>query len=460
MSGTQNSYFDGYPVSKKQSIMFFLIVFGTFFDHLDNGNFAIVAPALIKFWHLTLTDIGFISSMYFIGTFIGGIAGGVLADRFGRKAAFLGSVFFFSAFSLLNAFALNVNMYAICRACTGIGIASLTVVSLSYIAEISPGKTRGRWMGLVGVFCYALVPFVMALFKYIIPLSPTGWKWVLFIGALGFIPGIIGILVLRESPRWLVSKGRYKEAEKIMLELIPDIKEIDLSQERQQPKIKISAQLGEIFGKKYIKYSVLLMFAAILYWPASFSIVTFAPSLLIKRGFSIEASLNLALLGSIAAPLGCILSSLVSDRGGRKIPLVTAFIGSGILVVLYGFIKDLNLLYVTYMVFYALVIFLGNLMFSYIPENFSSRVRSTASGIIWSASRPVTAGMQILAPIIIAVYGTVTLFEILGGMFLLGGALVAIFGRRTAGISLEKLHGEESSSDISNNELDSKLAKA
>lgn len=264
------TYFDGYPVSKMQRRIFIIVILGYLFDQIDNLNFGILGPALIKNFGATVQQIAYISSVYFLGMFIGGLLGGTLADQFGRKKTFLYSLFAFSLISFINAFATNVNFLAICRFLTGIGLASMTVVSISYIAEMAPCESRGRWQSLVLLVCSLGIPILTGFFKFIIPLNHEAWRVVFVIGALGFLPGILGVFCLRESPRWLVSKGRYKEAEGIMRELVPGLT-LDLSKEKETPKIKLSLQLAEIFGPKYIKYSVLLIFAAIMFFPATFA---------------------------------------------------------------------------------------------------------------------------------------------------------------------------------------------
>ncbi|WP_434512191.1 MFS transporter [Desulfitobacterium sp. AusDCA] len=433
------TYFDGYPVSKMQRRIFIIVILGYLFDQIDNLNFGILGPALIKNFGATVQQIAYISSVYFLGMFIGGLLGGTLADRFGRKKTFLYSLFAFSLISFINAFATSVNFLAVCRFLTGIGLASMTVISISYIAEMTPCESRGRWQSLVLLVCSLGMPILTGFFKFIIPINHEAWRAVFVVGALGFLPGILGVFCLRESPRWLVSKGRYKEAEEIMRELVPGLT-LDLSKEKETPKIKLSLQLAEIFGSKYIKYSILLIFAAIMFFPATFAFLNLAPALLVKKGFSLEAGLTLAWLGTVGSPIGFILATFLTDKGGRKIPLVVSYIIVGICSMTYGYVGNLNLIYASYMMFYACQGFLGSVLFAYIPENFSNRVRSTASGIVWAIARPATSLLQLLVPIIVLKYGNLILYIILGCFYLAGGIAIAIFGRRTAGLNLEELH--------------------
>lgn len=80
----------------------FIIAF--FFEVADLNSFAYAAPALMKFWHITVQQVAVATSFVFIGSFLGALAGW-FADLWGRRMTFLLSALGFSVFSFLNAFA-------------------------------------------------------------------------------------------------------------------------------------------------------------------------------------------------------------------------------------------------------------------------------------------------------------------------------------------------------------------
>src|SRR6266568_7407244 len=72
------------------------------FDLVDLNTFAYVAPALRSEWGLSITTVGAVTSASFLGMFAGGLLGGRLADRYGRRPTILVAATFYSACSLLS----------------------------------------------------------------------------------------------------------------------------------------------------------------------------------------------------------------------------------------------------------------------------------------------------------------------------------------------------------------------
>ena len=80
--------------------MLVALSFAYFFEFADINSFATTAPKLIKLWGLTVNQIAYVTSLSFVGMFIGSVVASWLADRWGRKTALLWTTLFFSVFSL------------------------------------------------------------------------------------------------------------------------------------------------------------------------------------------------------------------------------------------------------------------------------------------------------------------------------------------------------------------------
>ena len=92
-----------------------------FFELGDLNTFAFAAPAVLKSWHLTIPTLSHIVAATFVGMFIGATTGGWFSDRLGRKRALIATTFWYSGFSLLNAFALGPAGLFVTRLLTGVG---------------------------------------------------------------------------------------------------------------------------------------------------------------------------------------------------------------------------------------------------------------------------------------------------------------------------------------------------
>ena len=172
---------------------------------------------------LSAQDIGTIASFYVAGAVLGALVFGWLTDRFGRRLIFNITLAIYVAGVLLTAFSWNFWSFALFRLVTGAGIGGEYAAINSAIDELIPARLRGRvdlivngsyWAGAaVGAGASLLL-----LSGQFVGLD-LGWRLGFGVGAL---LGLV-ILYLRrfvpESPRWLVTHGREREAEETVGEI-------------------------------------------------------------------------------------------------------------------------------------------------------------------------------------------------------------------------------------------------
>jgi SP family arabinose:H+ symporter-like MFS transporter len=114
------------------------------------------------------------------------------------------------------------NQYVLMRLVGGLGIGISSMVAPTYLAEIAPERIRGR---LVAGYQMAIVTGIFAVFfvnRVILSWGDTqwaeasGWRWMFGIGLVPAVLLAVISLITAESPRWLVIRGRSKEAEVII----------------------------------------------------------------------------------------------------------------------------------------------------------------------------------------------------------------------------------------------------
>ncbi|CCI48594.1 unnamed protein product [Albugo candida] len=162
-------------------------------------------------------------SIFAIGGPIGSISAGHMSTTLGRKKALLiGSVLFVLA-GLIMALACNIYMLIIGRFVVGFASGAVSVVVPLYLGELAPPNLRGA---LGTGYQFAMVIGILAAdilaFGYSAPsegVRHPGWRVL-----MGFtlVPAILQILLsslLTESPRWLLSKNKPKEAAEILRRL-------------------------------------------------------------------------------------------------------------------------------------------------------------------------------------------------------------------------------------------------
>lgn len=103
------------------------------------------------------------------GMLVGGLLFGILADRRGRLSVLLGSILLYSIMNIANAFVSSVEMYALFRFLSGIGLAGELGVAITLVAEIMPKETRGYGTTIVasmGILGAVAAYFVHELFEW------------------------------------------------------------------------------------------------------------------------------------------------------------------------------------------------------------------------------------------------------------------------------------------------------
>ena len=435
----KNNYFDGMAVTGSHAVVFFIIMLAYFFEQMDNWNFGFIAPALIGSKFMTIQEIGLINTCYFIAMTTGGVLGGVISDFIGRRKTFLISIIIFSVASVINGFAENFWVFTIDRAMTGFGVFCLMVCSQTYIAEMAPSESRGKWQGLVAAVGFSAVPVIAIICRMVIPTSAEAWRYIFYFGGLGLIGFVLGIKYLKESPRWLVSKHRVADAEAVIEEITG--RKVDLSEAAKHipVRVKFTDVLGGMFKPQYIKRTLLLMLTFMLTVPAQFAFTVFAPTLIKTKGFSLEDTLMISTIISIGVPVGCFFSSFISDKGGRKIPLICMYACAAVLCLIFGHLDEYWAIAIVGFLLSVMNMGSSFILFSYAAESYPTAMRNTSGGFHNGLARlSVSAAMSII-PIINAQYGFSGVFNTAAFLLFIPLLPVLFWGMRTGGKSLEEI---------------------
>ena len=150
---------------------------------------------------------------FFIGNMIGVLLLGPFSDWFGRKTAYLTTVSLWMVFGISGYFATNRYVWLVIRFFCGAMSLSFNTAKSAYCFELTSGKWKSRVAHYFGELPWQLGHLTLGLLVYIIPNMQT---LELFIGlsALIFMPLWF---ILPESPRWLISKGKLKEGQHVLL---------------------------------------------------------------------------------------------------------------------------------------------------------------------------------------------------------------------------------------------------
>jgi putative MFS transporter len=414
------------------------------FDAFDTGLVTFVVTALTAAWGLTPGQIGAILSIGLLGMFVGAIVSGPTADRWGRKAVFQVTMLFYSVFSLLCAFSPNLTTLLICRFLVGVGLGGETPVVTSLLGEFVPARNRGKVQGLLNTF-WAAGWLVAAVISYFI-IPAAGWQWAFVAGA---VPAFYIFIVRRhlpESPRWLISKGRVKEAEDIVSQIENEISKttelppVNVEEIANLSKSTTKVTIATLFSSKYIKRTIMLWGLWFLGMFGYYGLFSWLPSLFVQAGHTMVKSFLYVLIMQIAYIPNQVFAAYLMDKVGRKKLLVINLFLAGIATVLYGWALGNNIPTVQVILLGIItslfVSAIWGITYTYTPEQYPTSVRATGTGAASACSRVGS----MLAPIVIGAsltsLGIGGVFAIVAGAFVLASLLVGILGMETKGMVL------------------------
>ncbi len=448
------AYFDNMKqIGIKHKHMFWIFSVCYFFDMMDMNMFGSIASSVQASFNLTNEHIAQLSSLSFYGMFFGGLLGGWMADKIGRKKALLYNVLIFSLASWGNALFSNYTVFAICRFLTGFGVIGMNIIAMVYIAEMMPAHSRGKYQGLMAAMGSLGVPFAIIFSAVVVPRSPEAWKIMFMLGGLGIVLFPIGLKWLYESPRWLVGRGRYEEADRVVETMSGEASHLaELGTVCVEAKVSMLETLGFLFSKKQIGSTIALAIMAIGCVVGGFYMANWIVVILVQMGYDLQTVLTFSILGCFGAPLGDYISSKVSDMGGRKIPIVVMLFLAAAMCVISGLMPTVlagTAAVAGYMIMNlfraACATGATTMYWTYLAENLPNKYRSTGTGLIMSLSRVLIGVVTPTVPVLMAMQGVSPMFNVSAAnslFYVIPAIICLIWGGKTAQKTLEQIEAE------------------
>jgi putative MFS transporter len=429
---------DRLPVFSFHRRMMWLLSFCFFFELAGINTFAYAAPAIRAQWGISIATISLITSGTFLGMFFGAATGGWFADRVGRKRALIFSVGWFSAFSLLNAFAWEPVGLFFARLMTGIGLAAMTAIAITYIAEMYPAQRRGAYQGWIMAVGLCGIPIAALVARLVVPAFPFGWRLVFVWGALGIIFPFAA-RNLEESPRWHEKRGQLAEADAI-LQRIETAAERETGTPLSQPlplnPIPRQGRYLDLFAPHVRPRTFMLLAAWIFQTLGFYGFSAFAPTLLVEHGFKLVESLQWVTMMQFAGVPGAFIAGFVSDRWQRKywISLFAVLIATCGL--LYGVTFRAEFIVIFGGLMTMMIQAFAPLLYAYTAECFPTEIRSTGTGFTYGIGRLSNAAGPLLIAFLYTTYGYGSVFTYIAACWLVVAGSVAATGPLTRGRTL------------------------
>ncbi|ABO50053.1 major facilitator superfamily MFS_1 [Desulforamulus reducens MI-1] len=412
---------------------------GWLFDSMDVGLISFVMPALQRDWGLSPAQLGLIGSVGMVGMALGAALSGSFADRYGRKKVILFTLVLFGLATGFAGLATGLTTMLLARFLVGLGLGGELPVASTLVSEISPLLVRGRFVVLLESF-WAWGWIVAALIAYLL-IPEYGWRVAFFIGAVPALAAVFLRQAIPESPRFLIQKGRYEEADAIV-SLMEQQAGMEISKEN-----KTKTQAKENGGTFSDLWSVQLRRRTLTLWIlwlginfGYYGFVMWIPTLLVGKGFIIIKSLQYVLLMTLAQIPGYFTAAYLIEVVGRKVVLTIFLAGTAISAYFFGQSDTVREIMVAGSFLYFFSLGAWGAVYAYTPENYPTISRGT--GVGWAAA--VGRLGAIAAPYLVGVVyqaqgkesGYTTVFLMLTVVFAVTALAVLFLGQETRGRSL------------------------
>ena len=452
---------------------------GGFLFGYDSGAVNGTQDGLSQAFHLVkgswspTNGLGFTVASLLIGCFIGAFFAGRLADLIGRRNTMMLAAALFLAGALVQGAASAQIIFVIARICGGMAVGAASVLSPAYISEVAPAEIRGRLttvqqiMIITGLTAAFVVNYFLAQGAGVSTARFWGgiaaWRWMFLMQAIPAAIFLIALFMIPESPRYLVSKRRTGEAEKVLTSLFgADVARSKLEEIRMTYSEDHRPRLSDIKGRGLLGIRPVvwagIMLAAFQQFVGINVIFYYGATLWQLAGFTESQSLAINIVSGAVSIAACLVTIAVIDKVGRK-PLL--LIGSaGMAVTLFAMVyafshgsldpqgnlvlsKDLGSIAVVaanlYVIFFNFS--WGPVMWVMLGEMFPNQIRGSALAVCgfvqWFSNFLISFSFPVMA----AKLGLTISYTFYGACAVISFFLVQRLVRETRGKELEQMEG-------------------
>ena len=403
---------------------------------------------LQSLWNSSDLFHGFVVvSMALWGTVIGAIFGAIPNDKLGRKRTlvFIGILYLISAIG--SALANGPLSFSFFRFIGGLGIGVSTIAVPTYITEISPAKNRGK---LVGLYQFNLVfgMFIAFLSNYYLNIfDQNSWRYMMGAEAIPAFLYLGFSFFLPFSPRWLISKGENKEAEKILNQINSISKTKIIIREIEDDSKNFSSN-ESIFLKKY-RFILILAFAIAFFnqFSGINAVLYYAPRIFEETGLGKDASLFNSIILGVINIIFTYLGVILIDRIGRKKLMLIGSIGYIISLTIIALSLKSNPFGINSSIFIfsfiaSHAVGQGTVIWVFISEIFPNSLRSKGQAFGSSVHWVLAAIIPAFIPYLLNSIGSQIIFFFFAFMMSLQLLFVLFMMPETKGVSIELLFKE------------------
>jgi SP family arabinose:H+ symporter-like MFS transporter len=415
-------------------------------------------------FELSKLALGWFTSSALVGCILGALVAGVLGDKYGRKPVLIMAAALFFISALGCTIPPSYNFLFSVRIIGGIGVGIASVLSPLYISEFSPPRIRGR---LVALYQLSIVTGILLAYgsNWILQnysvhhtLEPggSGILYKIFVGevwrsmfGMEMVPAIlllVLLLIVPESPRWLIQAGRSKSGKNIL-------EKISGKKVAEEEYGEILSSLGEEKGslrelfRPGLRRALMVAIGLSVFGQLTGinAVIYYGPEILKQAGIQFGNALQFQTMLGIINLVFTLLALLLIDKLGRR-PLLIGGMAAVVLTLLLAgllFLTDTpngTLIVIVLGAYIACIAFsICAVIWVLTPEIFPNRVRGRAMSIATFSNWGTNTIAAYLFPWYVASFGMHIGFFTFGAICLVATLFFWKFVPETKGESLEQI---------------------
>lgn len=310
-----------------QKLLVFATAMTIILDGFDNQVMGGAIPVLMREWHKTRGDFGYVLTAGMVGMMVGGAIGGYLGDKIGRRNALLGSVVTFGVLTIGVAFATDITTLIVLRFLAGLGLGGAMPTATAISSEYVPKRRRPVAVTLT-VIC---VPLGGALAGFIGGYILPRYGWRVLFGVGGALPLVLAAFlfkVLPESPRYLASlQARWGELRTLLGKLGHNV-DADAVFVDSHEKATKKASVGELFVPEFRADTIALLACFLFCFFGAYMGTNWVPSMLDRAKFDVGTASYGLLAWNLGVLFFALIAAFIIPRIGSRVTMLVLAAGS------------------------------------------------------------------------------------------------------------------------------------
>ena len=433
-------------------ILIFSIFLATAFDNMDQATCSFILNMMRMEWNLTAFTASYMPTFALLGTCVGAIFWGMVADRIGRKQALIWTILLFSLTNLIQFRAWSFPQFTITCFFMGFGVGGEIPLAFTLLSEFLPARVRTQAGLVIGILAIVVGYAFSATSAYLLlQVVHADWRTLFLVqGAPALLVVFIRFKV-PESPRYLRSKGQEEAALAVAADVerrtgdYNPLAETEENLHIETTRLSPLASLRTLWKNVYLRRTLGNWVFGFCIGFFEFGFIIWLPSTLKSLGFSDAKSIGYPLLLNMFAIPSALFALYLMRRGGTKIILTLYPLIAGVLTIALGyFLLEAVHQTVVLVLLGGGIFFFGTTLLGIFPlyssEIYPTEVRGAGSG--WSAG--LTRVGSFLGPLIGGLMVELAIsarlqFMFFGAFLLIGAAIMGMYGIQTFRKTLEQI---------------------